>query len=184
MIIITAKKSAPDPKTIESATADIYFLGVPLKKVRSLGWPPHAKLERAAVDFPTVKSCLSHDPAEAASLTIAWSRIGSNAEAEVCLSRVASRLGSPAKIATWLERHDFRNVQQRRLSPYEMSLEASEKAGMVIQAGWSLEDNGAMFRRGIVAPVLQKMLGHGLSVSITMSEPSRHVSTNVSTTIL
>jgi hypothetical protein len=184
LVIVTAKDSTPDPAFAEAAAAGIYFHGVPLGKVRSLGWPPQEELERAAIAFSTVGSCLSHDPAKAASLTIAWGRIASDAEAEVCLSRVASRLGSPEALAAWLESHDFIHVQQRPLSPHEISFEASEKAGTVVQANWSLTDNGAMFRRGIVAPLLQKMFGHGVSISITISEPSRHVSTNVTTTIL
>lgn len=182
-LVIHAKKSAPDAKAFESATADIYSNGVPLKKVRSLGWPPREELEQAAVDFPTVGSCLSHHPANAASLTIDWRRIGSNAEAEMCLSRVASRLGSPDKIAAWLETHDFIHVQQRPLSFYEVSSEATEKVGTMVQANWSQKDHGVMFRRGIVAPVLHKMFGYDVSISITVSKPSRHVWTNVTTLV-
>lgn len=182
----TGKTTALAQAQPSSSVSGIFINGVSLQKVRTLGWSPShtAKYEAAAKRFPTAEACLLSDPARAPSLAIDWRKVGSDIEAEVCLSRVASTIGTAKGMIAWLQAHDFAAVSVRSANDIDTSSEAAERAGTVIEGQWSIEDNGPLYRRGLVSPLRQRLFGHGATVVIFISKTHKNVSVRSGVTYL
>ena len=163
---------------------EIFLRGVPLAKARALGFTGIDELESAARTLPTLESCLVSDRAGSEALTINWDKIGSEAEARVCLTRVATRLGGPESIKTWLTAHKFIVTSTGAAEGTAVSLEAEEQAGTTIEASWPIDKNGPLLRRGTLTRMGQQSLGYNVNVLIFVSQPSGHVSVGVVTNIL
>lgn len=176
--------SSPSSEQPTSNGQEIFHRGVPLSKARALGFTGVDELDEAALRFPTVEACLISDRAGPQALTIDWDKVGSDAEARVCLSRVAARLGEPESIKSWLTARKFTVTSSRSSRGTAVSLEAEERAGTTIEASWPIDKNGPLWRGRILSRMGQQTLGHNVNVIIFVSEPSGHVSVSVVTNIL
>jgi hypothetical protein len=162
----------------------IFIQGVPLETARANRWFDHQEYDLAARKFPTIEACVAHDDAKAAGLTIDWTRVGSDVEAAVCLSRVASTIGSVNEIVAWMKAQGFAVTAVREAGEFDTYRAAPQKSGTVIEAQWSLKKNGPLYREGLAAPLAQRALGHGVSVGIFISQTGDVVSVKCSTIIL
>ena len=180
------KPSASPVSAQSSPESGLSIRGVSLEERRALGSSNEevAAYSFAARKFPSIENCLDRDPVKASSLTIDWYKIDSNVEAEVCLSRVARKLGSPRKMVAWLKAHKFIVYRVSNADSYAyFDLNMNQLAGTVIDAGWSISENGAL-QRGGLTQLSQVAFGHGVSVQFFLREHSDIISVGVGTTYL
>lgn len=164
-------------------TSGIFIEGISLEQARANGWFRFKDYESASRRFPNVGACMPSGSRRTTSLAIDWYRIGSDIEADVCLSRVASKIGSAKGMVAWMTANGFRVTSFGKTEWYYTS-RSHLLDSMRIEAAWSIKKNGPMTRRGIMAPLMQWLLGHGVSIVIFFDERRKQVSVQCSTTIL
>ena len=176
-----SKSEAPTRTRVE----EVYIRGVPLDRARTLGWDVAAlaKYEASSKRFPNVESCLASGKGGASRWQIDWYKIGSDEDAGICVARVAREVGTVSQIETWLKSQGF-TVNYSRESHYDVGLNAVERDGIIIDAGWPIARNGPLYRRGLMVPLQQKVLGNTVSVLIFIGKSGKVYSANVTTNIL
>jgi hypothetical protein len=150
-----------------------------------LGWSPTLKAEyvAAAIRFPTAEVCVLDPNEPVAEWSIDWYGIGTEVEAEVCLSRVTSRHRTVDDTARWLRASGFRVLAPRHNRPY-LHRSAPEQEADTIEAHWPLGWSGPLIRRGVLQPILQWALGHHVGCVVSITRPNRLVSVNCAANIL
>ena len=169
----------------QTRVEEIYIRGVPLERARTLDWDVAAlaNYEASSRRFPNVQSCLSNDRRRASQWQIDWYKVGSDEDAEICVARVARAVGTVSQIKTWLKGQGF-TVNYSRESHYDVGPNAVERDGLIIDAGWPIARNGPLYRRGLLVPLQQKVLGYNVSVLIFIGKSGKVYSATVTTNTL
>ena len=174
------QNALPHRTLSDEARADaekgIFKNGVPLELVRARGWPGLGEWEEAVAKFPSLDSCVVSSRGSQEPLRVDWGRISSDVEANVCLSRVATRIGSVDGVATWFNRQGFR---VRIIPATKTSPEAREKTGTAVHASWSTDANGPLYKGGLLIWGLQRVgYVYGISCSLFIGDRRTVFSTN------
>jgi hypothetical protein len=136
-------------------TRELLWSGYDLDELQQRGLPSSAKAHlKATKKFPTTESCITKSAQDNKSVNltqVAWSKIRSLPELDVCLYRIASSLGSETKIVAWFEMVGF----EAQAMPNDIV-----PGGWLIWASWSEGRHGTItpFTRPIGLVVLDRLL--------------------------
>jgi hypothetical protein len=87
-------------------------------------------------------------------------------------------------MANWLKNNDFRIGEVRKAEDYDTNSLIPPRDGVVIEAYWSTDDKGALYKGGLIGPLFQRTFAHSVTVNIFVGTSSDVIYASVITNSL